>query len=182
MKHYTYLYLREDGAPYYVGKGAGRRAFIKHRHNGMECPPKERVLVYPAESEAEALETETVLIWYYGRKDLGTGCLRNLTNGGEGTSGRKLSDKSRLAIAQVLQGRERPESVRQKIARSHRGLPVSAETKRRMQASQKLRRSQETPTRRTAEQCARISQGRKGKLTTAGREAISNAAKRRAHA
>ena len=83
---YTYLWLREDGTPYYVGKGKGNRAFNKDMHRQFP-PPKDRVVIYPAESESDAFETEVALIWYYGRKDLGTGCLRNLTDGGEGSSG-----------------------------------------------------------------------------------------------
>lgn len=82
---YTYLWLREDGTPYYAGKGKGRRAYIAH---AIGSPPtKERIVIYPAQSEQDAFATEKALIWYYGRKDLGTGCLRNFTDGGEGASG-----------------------------------------------------------------------------------------------
>jgi len=81
--YYTYLWLREDGTPYYVGKGFGNRAYVKHSHK-FPPPTKEQIVVYPAVSEAEAFEAEIALIWYYGRKDLGLGCLRNLTSGGEG--------------------------------------------------------------------------------------------------
>jgi hypothetical protein len=49
----------------------------------MGNAPKGRVVVYIALDEDEALEMEKLLIWYYGRKDLGTGCLRNLSDGGE---------------------------------------------------------------------------------------------------
>ena len=83
---YTYVWLRENGTPYYVGKGSGSRAYAKHwtRYKTVySAPPKERIVIYPAESETEAFETEIALIWYYGRKDLGTGCLRNRSDGGE---------------------------------------------------------------------------------------------------
>ena len=69
---YTYLWLREDGTPYYVGKGHGRRAYVEHWVSGnfkRQPPSKERIVIYPAESEADAFETEVALIWYYGRKD-----------------------------------------------------------------------------------------------------------------
>ena len=82
---YTYLWMREDGTPYYAGKGKRRRAFIAHSIGSP--PPKDRIVIYPAESEQDAFDTEVALIWYYGRKDLGMGCLRNFTNGGEGASG-----------------------------------------------------------------------------------------------
>ena len=88
---YTYLWLREDGTPYYVGKGKGNRAYVNHR---IGKAPLGRIVIYPAESEVDAFETEVALIWYYGRKDLGTGCLRNLTDGGDGVSGHRHSAES----------------------------------------------------------------------------------------
>lgn len=68
--------------PYYIGKGKGNRVNQPHLIN---IPPKERI-VFVAEnlSEVSAYELEIELIAKYGRKDLGTGILRNQTSGGEG--------------------------------------------------------------------------------------------------
>jgi hypothetical protein len=87
MEFYTYLWLREDGTPYYVGKGRGRRAFRKG------SPSIDRVLIQAFPSEEDALAAEIFLIAYYGRKDLGTGILRNLTDGGDGVT--NPSEKAR---------------------------------------------------------------------------------------
>ena len=90
---YTYLWLRNDGTPYYVGKGRGDRAF-SGPHTVHRPIERERILIQEWPSEAEAFEAEIFLIAFYGRKDIGTGILRNLTDGGEGSSG--LKDSVRL--------------------------------------------------------------------------------------
>jgi hypothetical protein len=113
---YTYLWLREDGTPYYVGKGCGNRAYKKHRKHGWP-PPIDRIVFYVARDEAESFENEVALIWYYGRKDLGTGCLINLTNGGEGISGAKLgvrSEEHKNKLRKVHLGRKASKETREK--------------------------------------------------------------------
>ena len=89
MKFYSYLWLREDGTPYYAGKGKGNRAFTKNNHRVP--PPKDHscILIFPQENEADAFESEMAIIALFGRKDLGTGWLRNLTDGGENPGGKE---------------------------------------------------------------------------------------------
>ncbi len=81
------MYLRKDGTPYYVGKGKGKRAYAKRK--GVKPPPIGDRIVFPYTNltEEDAFQKEIELIAKYGRKDNGTGILRNLTNGGEGSSG-----------------------------------------------------------------------------------------------
>ena len=100
---YTYLYFRKDGTPYYVGKGKKTRAFDTHRHTRR---PKDRARVWVQywESEEKAFEMEKWWISFYGRKDAGTGILRNLTDGGEGSSGHITSDKTKKSVSEKLLG------------------------------------------------------------------------------
>jgi hypothetical protein len=114
---YTYLWLREDGTPYYVGKGKGNRAYKNHR---IGKAPLGRIVIYPAESEADAFETEVALIWYYGRKDTGAGCLRNLTDGGEGVAGNNKPKtlEHRLNIGKAHKGMKRSARARANIAKA----------------------------------------------------------------
>jgi hypothetical protein len=87
---YVYTYLREDSTPYYVGKGSGERAFKKWG-KGIKPPkdPSRIVIVEDNLDEQTAFDLERKLIAEYGRKDLGTGILYNMTDGGEGSSGHK---------------------------------------------------------------------------------------------
>jgi len=98
------MYLREDGTPYYVGKGHGERAFSKHRR--VNAPQRDRIVFpYTNLTEEDAFKKEIELIAQYGRKDNNTGILRNLTNGGEGLSGVLVSEETKKKIALANKGR-----------------------------------------------------------------------------
>ena len=98
---YVYMYLREDGTPYYVGKGIGNRAYQKNRR--LKPPPKNRIIIHDRLTEEQAFQQEIEHIAFYGRKDNGTGMLRNLTDGGEGASGAIRSDESLLKQKETRQ-------------------------------------------------------------------------------
>jgi hypothetical protein len=64
---YVYQYLTEDGQPYYIGKGSGRR--VHSPHTSTQLPPIERRVIVQdnlTNNEAKALEVE--LISTYKRK------------------------------------------------------------------------------------------------------------------
>ncbi len=96
QKHYknvmdnfvVYAYCREDGTFYYIGKGRPGRPYAKRRRGINPPANRDRILIlHSGLSEQTAFDYEEKLILFYGRKDLGTGFLRNMTNGGEGVSG-----------------------------------------------------------------------------------------------
>lgn len=88
-KFYVYMYLRDDNTPYYVGKGSGKRAWSTVRNIKRPKDDNRIILIYKNLDEKESFKLEKYFISYYGRKDLGTGILRNLTDGGDGATGRK---------------------------------------------------------------------------------------------
>ena len=66
MEYYTYAYLREDGTPYYIGKGKGFRLYVKKRI--VPLPSKDRIIYLKRNlTEQEAIEHEIYMIAVYGR-------------------------------------------------------------------------------------------------------------------
>ena len=88
-EYYTYAYLREDNSPYYIGMGKGIRIHKQHLRGCQDIrPPRDRRIFLKVNlSHEEAIKHEIRMIALYGRKDNGTGILRNLTDGGEGSTG-----------------------------------------------------------------------------------------------
>jgi hypothetical protein len=85
--YYVYAYLRKkDNTPYYIGKGRGRRAFDK-RHAISVPNDKSKIVFYQIGlTENDAFKLERAYIKLFGRKDIGTGILRNLSDG-DGVAG-----------------------------------------------------------------------------------------------
>lgn len=121
MGFYAYLWLREDGTPYYAGKGSGRRAFTSKGHVVHRPLDSSRILILIRGFEAEAFKTEIELIRNWGRKDLGTGCLRNLTDGGENPPSWK--------------GKKRGAEFSRQLGERSRGVHPSAATKEKIRAT-----------------------------------------------
>ena len=143
-KYYTYAYLREDGTPYYIGKGSKERSQRKSQRT-VPAPtnPKNIIMLKQNLSEEDAFKHEIYMINVFGRKDNGTGILRNLTDGGEGVSGvvwtqeRHNRHRDRMLGNKQCVGRILSPETKEKIAASKRGRVVSEETKKKMSDARK---------------------------------------------
>lgn len=112
--------------PFYVGKGrnvtereAQHLKTMRRKKNGAAFHKKLRAMVdagkpyefrvvFSSVCESEVFAEEVRLIRQYGRVDLGTGSLLNLTEGGEGSSGRVPTEATRALWSEQRSGKQLP--------------------------------------------------------------------------
>lgn len=114
-RFYVYAYLREDGSPYYIGKGTKSRAFIDSGRPVKRPPPERITFLSTGLTEAEAFDLERHKIAEYGRKDNSTGILRNKSDGGEGPAGRVVTQESREKIRKANTGYKHTATAKAKM-------------------------------------------------------------------
>lgn len=144
-RYYVYAYLRSvnsaNGAkysPYYIGKGSGSR-ILSNQGRPVNKPRNKSLIVYIQEglTEQEAFALESYCIDLYGRLDLGTGCLRNKSNGGEGASGVIKSEATRQKISRAHKGKVITAETRKKISKAGKGRKLSLAIREKMSERQK---------------------------------------------
>ncbi len=191
--YYIYVLFRPDGgAPCYVGKGKGnrwkkheRRCYNPHLSNIIaqaKGRPLAKIKFRENLTETEAFDIEKWLIRAIGRETNG-GPLVNLTDGGDGVSGRtpegierirraRLGSKhspetrARMRMAQAaryLRDGERSAETREKISKGRSGIRPTLEARSKMSAAAKVRPNSFLGKRHTEETRAAISASKAGK-------------------
>ena len=104
----VYLHKRKtDNSVFYIGIGNNKRPYVKSNRSKFW---KNEVNKHDYNVEIlsnnltweNAQEAEIYLINLYGRRDNNTGCLVNLTDGGEGSPGTIISNETKCKISKKL--------------------------------------------------------------------------------
>lgn len=146
---YVYRHIRLDkNVPFYIGIGKDDSFLYKRAHykskqkrnkiwlDIINKTSYEVEILFEELTWQQACEKEIELISLYGRIDLETGTLANMTNGGDGMVGVVRSEEYRLKLSERQKdgkaywfGKKFTEEQKQKISNSLKGRKVSSETK-----------------------------------------------------
>ena len=162
-EYYTYAYLRQDRTPYYIGKGKGNRAY--HKFRGIPVPKDKSRIIFLKQNltEQEAFKHEIYMIAVLGRKDLGTGILRNRTNGGEGASGAVRSEETKRKLSEANKGKNHPFYGKRGKDTPNYGKSHSEETKIKLSEANKGKNHPQYGKSKSEETKRKLSEINKGK-------------------
>jgi hypothetical protein len=137
--YFVYAHYKSDdqnGLPFYIGKGKNKRDLSTYRNRFWKnIANKHGYIVKRVKdnlTEEQAWDLEKELIKSYGKLIDGTGCLSNISDGGEGASGTIHSQETKNKWSEIKKGRSL--SIEHKLAISNglKGRKHSAETKKKL--------------------------------------------------
>lgn len=143
---YVYRHIRLDkNEPFYIGIGKSedyKRAFTSNHRNKIWTLIKNKTdieveILFDNISWEEACNKEKEFILLYGRKDLNTGTLANLTIGGDGKVGSIISKETREKLSLASKGKKRPKELMEKIRLKNLGKKRSEEAKKNISEAHK---------------------------------------------
>lgn len=133
----VYRHIRLDkNEPFYIGIGANeKRAFNKvsrniYWKNIVNKTDYEVQILFDDLTIEQACEKEKEFISLYGRKDLGTGTLVNMTDGGDGgCNGYKHTNEHKKYMSNLYKNRSLSQETKNKLSEINKGKKASDETK-----------------------------------------------------
>jgi len=143
---YVYRHIRLDkNEPFYIGIGSDEHYYRStakaHRNKiwkGIVSRTEYKVqIIFDNITFDESKEKEKEFISLYGRINLGTGILCNLTDGGDGIIGQVFTQEHRQKISESNKGRKLSDEHRRKLRESGRVWGLTEEQKKHLSVIQK---------------------------------------------
>jgi hypothetical protein len=145
---YLYRHIRLDkNVPFYIGIGSDPE-YLRARERARRSPFWKKIvaktdyrieIMFDEISYEEAKEKEKEFIALYGRKDLLLGSLVNMTDGGDGTVNKVITDEYRKKLSDAAKGKIISPEQREKMRISQTGFKHSLEAREKMSKAHKGR-------------------------------------------
>lgn len=149
---YVYRHIRHDkNEPFYIGIGSDssyKRAYERARRSGfwkkiVSKTEYDIEILFDNITYEEAKIKEIEFIKIYGRKDLNNGSLANMTDGGDGTKNKVITEDYRKKLSNASKGRTLSEEQKKRVSQLRKGVLNSPECRAKISAALKGRKPSE---------------------------------------
>lgn len=146
---YVYRHIRHDkNEPFYIGIGSDTPYYKRANERARRSTFWKKIvskteysveILFDNISFEEAKVKEIEFIKLYGRKDLHTGCLVNLTDGGDGLINKVYTPEYRKNLSESMKNRVLSEEHKAKLRTYRLGVPNSPEARLKISIANKGR-------------------------------------------